>query len=171
MKQMKRKVTNLNKPSQQVKRKTPMRTLIPYESDRWVNDVHSLMNTLWNRGLFDWDMEKVASQHWLPAIDVKEEQNQFLITVDLPGVDTKNIEIALDNNLLTIQGKRDEKKEEQKGAYYRTERKQGYFCRQLTLPQLVKSEGITAKSKQGILTITIPKDSKSTSKKIDIQEE
>jgi HSP20 family protein len=145
-----------------------MNNLIPYEPAKLINDMHTLMENLW-QSTFDVDTVGKKSGQWLPAIDIKDEEDKFLISADLPGVDPKDINISLENNVLTLKGKREEVHEEKKGSFYRMERKQGQFYRQFTLPTAVDSKHIIAKSKQGVLEVTIPKKEKTESKKIEVK--
>ena len=147
-----------------------MKTLVHYEPAKMINDMRNLMENLWE-STFDSDTNRVFSSQWLPAIDIKEEKDKFLIAADLPGVDPKNIEISVENNVLTLKGKREETREETKGSYYRMERTQGQFYRQFTLPSAVDSAHIIAKSKQGVLELTIPKKKQKEVKKIEVKVE
>lgn len=147
-----------------------MKTLIHYEPAKMINDMRNLMENLWE-STFDLDTNRVFTSQWLPAIDIKEEKDKFLIAADLPGVDPKNIEISVENNVLTLKGKREETHEETKGSYYRMERTQGQFYRQFTLPSAVDSAHIIAKSKQGVLELTIPKNKQKEVKKIEVKVE
>jgi HSP20 family protein len=147
-----------------------MKTLIPYEPAKMINDMRNLMENFWE-STFDLDTSRVFSGQWSPAIDIKEEKDKFLISADLPGVDPKDIEISFENNMLTLKGKREETHEESKGSYYRLERSQGQFYRQFTLPAVVDSTHIIAKSKQGVLEVTIPKKEQKEAKKIEVKVE
>src|SRR5688572_12769516 len=133
-----------------------MKTLIPYEPAKMINDMRNLMENFWE-STFDLDTSRAFNVQWSPAIDIKEENDRFLISADLPGVDPTNIEISFENNMLTLKGKREEIHEETRGSYYRTERMQGQFYRQFTFPAAVDSTHIIAKSKQGVLEVSIPK--------------
>jgi len=147
-----------------------MRTLIPYEPAKMVNDMRNLMENLWER-TFDLDSSPTFTGQWLPAIDIKDEKDKFLISADLPGVDPKDIEISFENNVLTLKGKREKTHEETKGSYYRMERMQGQFYRQFTLPAAVDSTHINAKSKKGVLEVIIPKKEQKEAKKIEVKVE
>jgi len=130
------------------------------------------MENLWQR-TFDMDTRTTSGRRgqWLPAIDIREEEDKFLISADLPGVDPKNISISLENNVLTLKGKREEEHEEKKGSFYRMERMQGQFYRQFTLSTAVDNKHISAKSKQGVLEVIIPKIEKTEVKKIEVKVE
>ncbi len=106
---------------------------------------------------------------WAPAVDIKEEAERFLVIADLPGVKKENIQISLENNILTLQGERSYEKNEKQEGYSRIERIQGKFHRQFTLPQTVDGNKISAKYTQGILEIAIPKKEQAVEKRIEIQ--
>lgn len=109
-------------------------------------------------------------EHWTPAVDIKEEKNQYLIHADLPGVNSKDIEVTMDKNVLTIKGERQTKSKESKEGYTRVERFSGSFLRRFTLPDDANYEKIDAKSKDGVLEITIPKkEHHVVSKRIDVK--
>jgi HSP20 family protein len=107
---------------------------------------------------------------WLPSIDVEESDNKINIKAEVPGIDEKDINVTLENNILTIAGeKAEEKKEENKKKnYIFSERRFGSFCRSVTLPEGIKADKIKAKFTKGILDIEIPKDEKAQPKRIQI---
>lgn len=111
---------------------------------------------------------------WAPRVDIKEEELEFVVFADIPGVDPKDIEIEMDGNTLTVKGERNLVKEH-KGKnenYYRIERTSGKFYRQFTLPETIDSTKIMAKSKQGVLAIHLPKATENKhQRKIKVQEE
>ncbi len=147
-----------------------MATLIPYETAKIMNDMRHFMENLWQRSM-DLDVRHVLSNQWLPAVDIEEEYDKFFVTADLPGVDPKDIEISLENNMLILKGKREESFAEKKGTFYRKERMQGKFYRQIALPTTAESKHIIAKSKYGVLEITIPKKDTAEVTKIHIKVE
>jgi len=114
-----------------------------------------------------WD---VNTSDWLPNIDVVEEPNQFIIKADIPGVDPKDIKINMEQNILTIEGERESEHKEKKENFVRYERAKGSFYRRFTLPEAVDADKIRAKSKNGVLEITVPKTNKSISRKIEVEE-
>lgn len=115
-----------------------------------------------------WDT--VATSDWLPNIDVIEEEKQFVIKADVPGVPPKDIKISMNQNVLTIEGERESEHKEKKENFVRYERSKGSFYRRFTLPDMVDPENIVAKSKNGVLEITIPKTNKNISHKIEVEE-
>jgi HSP20 family protein len=108
---------------------------------------------------------------WAPAVDIKEEKDLFLVIADIPGMEKEDINISLENNILTLQGTRSYEKNETQKGFSRTERVLGQFHRQFTLPQSVEGNNITAKYKNGVLEISIPKKQQAIQKRIDIQTE
>jgi len=103
---------------------------------------------------------------WTPAIDIREEDNQFVVEVDIPGVAPKEVELTFENGVLTIQGSREVAERKENDTWYRAERKTGNFVRKLSLPEQVDDEQITANGKDGVLTILLPKKEKAQPKKI-----
>lgn len=106
---------------------------------------------------------------WAPTVDVKEEPDRFLIHADLPGVDAKDIEITLQDGALTISGKRQSEKKEEKSGYVRTERASGEFFRRLMLPDTADAENISARTDKGVLEISIPKREVAKAKRIEVK--
>jgi HSP20 family protein len=94
---------------------------------------------------------------WLPPVDVHEEDHQFVLHVDLPGVDPKAVEITSDQGVLTVRGKRDEARRESRDGYRRVERITGEFQRRFSLPETADVQNIKAKVANGVLEVTIPK--------------
>ena len=111
----------------------------------------------------------IVTSHWVPAVDVKEEDTQFIITADIPGVDPKDIEVTAENNMLTIKGERKTESEEEKEGYKRIERSRGTFYRRFSLPDTADVDKIRADSKNGVLQLTIPKRASKQGHKIEVK--
>ena len=103
------------------------------------------------------DNGDVVTSDWAPAVDIKEEDNRFLLVADIPGVDPKDIEIHMEKGILTLKGERESEKKTEREGYKRIEREHGIFYRRFTMPDGVNPEGIEANSKNGVLTVVIPK--------------
>lgn len=105
----------------------------------------------------------------LPAVDVRETESEYLMEVELPGLSEKDVEVKLDNNLLTISSAKDEKKEEKKNGYILRERKASRFSRSFVLPETVDREKIGAEFKSGILHLSFPKVPAAKPKTIEVK--
>jgi HSP20 family protein len=106
-----------------------------------------------------------------PAVDMVEKEKEYEITVELPGMDEKNIELKISNGMLTIKGEKQEQKEEKKKDYFLSERRYGSFERSFRLPDGVDANKIAATIKKGVLTVTLPKtaEAQKPEKKIEVK--
>jgi len=114
------------------------------------------------------DNGNVVTSDWAPAVDIKEEDNRYLITADIPGVDPNEIEIHMEEGILSIKGERESNKEEEKENYKRIERSHGVFYRRFTMPDNSDADKISAKSEHGVLEISIPKKEAAQPRKISV---
>ncbi|AEJ18413.1 Hsp20/alpha crystallin family protein [Gracilinema caldarium] len=105
----------------------------------------------------------------VPAVDVRETDEGYVLEAELPGYDEKSVEVHVDGQVLTIESKKDESKEEKKGSYLIHERYSESFRRSFTLPDDVDSDSITATFKNGLLTLNIKKRPESRRKLIKIE--
>jgi len=115
------------------------------------------------------DNSDVVTSHWRPAVDIKEEEDRFVIYADLPGVDPKDIEITMEQGVLTLKGERSEETKEEREGYKRVERVSGSFYRRFSLPDTADAERIEAEGKNGVLEITLPKLEKLQPRKITVK--
>lgn len=115
-----------------------------------------------------WSEEGWAS--FSPSIDVVETDDAIRVSAELPGLEEKDIELRLDNNMLTIRGEKKHEHEERDAHTYRTERTYGAFQRTVALPTEVKAEDAEAVYRNGVLTITLPKSGDVVSKKIKVKQ-
>lgn len=106
---------------------------------------------------------------WNPRIDIVENDNGYVVSAELPGVQKNEIDIDIKDNTLTISGEKKFEKKEEKDNYLRVERSYGKFQRSLYLDQNVDREKISAKYKDGILQVTLPKKEEATPKKIEVK--
>jgi HSP20 family protein len=117
----------------------------------------------------DNDFSNIVTSHWRPAVDIKEEADRFLITADLPGVDPKDIEITMDNGILTIKGERQSETRDEQEGYKRVERSSGTFYRRFSLPDTADAERIEATGNHGVLEVVLPKHEKVQPRKITVK--
>ena len=107
---------------------------------------------------------------WAPSVDIEEDDDKYKIKADLPGVDKKNIDVKLENGVLSIRGEKQVEKETGKDSkHHRRERFYGTFARSFTLPDAVDAEAVKASYKDGVLTLQIPKMEQAKPKSIDIK--
>lgn len=116
----------------------------------------------------DHDQSHVVTSHWRPAVDIKEEANRFVIMADLPGVDPGDIEITMENGVLSIKGERKSEIRDEKEGYKRVERVSGTFYRRFSLPDSADAERIEAKGKDGVLEVSLPKHEKVQPRRIAV---
>jgi HSP20 family protein len=144
--------------------------LVRYEPWGLVNQLHNELNRLFDRGYAGQDQESgVTASDWIPAVDIKEEDNRFLIHADVPGVDPKEIEITMEDGILTLKGERKSETREERDGYRRVERVSGQFFRRFTLPDTADAEGVSAKGVNGVLEISIPKQPKAQPRRITVK--
>ena len=105
---------------------------------------------------------------WSPALDVYDEKDSLLVKVELPGMKKEDIQINLQNGVLTVSGERKHEFEKKEGETFRSERYFGKFQRSVTLPTQVASDGIKASYKDGVLAIRLPKAEEAKPRQIDV---
>lgn len=116
------------------------------------------------------DSSSSATATWIPAVDIHEFTDRFELYVDVPGVDPNTVELTLEDGVLTLSGERIHKNSKGDGEpqHRRTERSQGLFYRRFVLPDTVDSDKVNAAGKDGVLTVTIPKQAKAMPRRIQI---
>jgi HSP20 family protein len=107
-------------------------------------------------------------RNWMPAVDIREEDERFILAADLPGVERKDVDVTLEDGVLSIRGERNVQTEEKREGFHRRERVHGTFLRQFTLPDTVNAEQISATVKDGVLEVIIPKQDKPEPRKIAV---
>jgi HSP20 family protein len=106
---------------------------------------------------------------WAPALDISERKDAYLVSVELPGVKADDLDITLEDGLLTIQGERQFTSESSEQQYHRVERRYGSFRRSITLPSQVKADAIEASFENGVLEVVVPKAEEAKPKKITVR--
>ena len=110
----------------------------------------------------------MSTTAWNPAVDIFETDNNVVIKAELPGMDSKDIDVKLENNVLMLKGERHFEKETKEENYHRVEREYGIFSRSFSLPTAVNGDKVTAEYKDGVLTIVLPKKEEVKPKPIKI---
>jgi HSP20 family protein len=112
---------------------------------------------------------RATTTAWAPALDISERKDAYLVTVELPGVEADDLDITLEDGLLTIQGERHFAHDSSEQQFHRVERRYGAFRRSITLPAHVMAEGIQASADNGVLQILVPKMEEATPKRIQVR--
>jgi HSP20 family protein len=144
-----------------------MRTITRWEPFRGVNTLQDQFNRLFN-DVFDRKGEESSLTAWAPAVDIYETEHELVVKADLPEVDPKDLDIRVENNILTIRGERKFEKKVNEDNYLRVERAYGSFARSFTLANTVNSDAIKADYQNGVLTLTIPKREEAKPKQIKV---
>ena len=105
---------------------------------------------------------------WAPAVDISENAHELVVKADLPGIDPKELDIRVENNVLTIRGERKFEKKVDQDNYLRVERTYGSFSRSFALANTVNPEGIKADYQNGVLTLVVPKREEAKPKQIKV---
>lgn len=113
--------------------------------------------------------EEGAVSDWVPAVDIVEHKDRFVVRADLPGVDPGAIDVSMDGGILSISGERRAEERSAVDGVQRYERFTGRFYRRFTLPETADAEGITARSSNGILEVAIPKRPEVQARRITVE--
>lgn len=146
--------------------------LIRWEPARELATIQSEMNRLFNtffeapQGAANGQTQ--ALRRWIPAMDLVETDDDFVLRADLPGLTEGDVNIEMEDNVLTVSGERKAEHEERKEGYYRVERASGSFSRSLTLPEGVDPDRVRASFDKGVLEVRIPKPEQRKPRKVTI---
>jgi len=146
--------------------------VVRYEPWNVVSQLQSEINRVFGN-LSDTDSNSATSE-WSPAVDVREFSNRFQLLLDVPGVDPKDVEITLDNGVLTVSGTRSEEKAvgtngAEQPQQQRLERRLGRFHRRFILPDTADADNVNAAGRNGVLEIVIPKQPKAQPRRITVK--
>jgi len=143
--------------------------LTRYEPWQMMNQLHRDLERFFGGNATRNEDSAIATSSWMPAVDIKEEDNRFIIEADIPGVEPREIEIAMESGVLTLRGERKIENQQEGKEYKRVERAYGTFYRRFSLPDSADAEGIAATGKNGVLQITIPKKAVTQPRRITVQ--
>jgi len=142
-------------------------TLSRWEPFRGTANLQEQVNRLFGNVL-ERATEESNLTSWAPAVDIYETEHELVVKADLPEVDPKDLDIRVENNILTIRGERKFEKKVNEDNYLRVERAYGAFSRSFSLANTVNSEAIKADYQNGVLTVTIPKREEAKPKQIKV---
>ena len=138
-----------------------------FEPFRGVTSLQDQINRLFNEAFSRSEEGNLTS--WAPAVDIYETEHELVVKADLPDVKPEDLDIRVENNILTIRGERKFEKKVNEDNYLRVERSYGSFSRSFSLANTVNTEAIKADYKDGVLTLTIPKREEAKPKQIKVQ--
>src|SRR5882724_8431323 len=144
-----------------------MRTLTRWEPIYRTTSLEDQVNRLFS-DVFARKAEEASLTAWAPSVDIYETEHELVVKADLPEVDPKDLDIRVENNILTIRGERKYEKKVEEENYLRVERAYGSFARSFTLANTVNSDAIKAEYQNGVLTLTIPKKEEAKPKQIKV---
>ena len=132
-------------------------------------DLQTSINQLFDQSFGQSVQPGAALNTWTPAVDVYEDENAFLIKIDLPEVNKEDVKVNLNENVLSLAGERRFEHEDKRDGYHRVERSYGQFYRSFTLPPNVNTEAINAEFRDGVLRLTLPKREEAKPKQIEVK--
>lgn len=127
-----------------------------------------LFGQLWNTGVFG-PPPRVFETMWSPALDFSENEKEYIVRLEAPGVPKEDLEVNVEGQVLTISGRRDFEKEEKTEEYFWREREQGRFVRTMQLPTAVDKSKVAATCQDGIMTVRLPKLEASAKTRIPVK--
>ena len=147
--------------------------LVRWDSSRELDTLQGEMNRLF-ASFFDTPTARGgngnggATRRWIPAMDLVETKDDFVLRADLPGIGEDDVSIEIENSVLTISGERTTEHEERHEGYYRVERATGSFARSLSLPEGIDPDAVTAAFDNGVLTVRVPKPVQAKARRVKI---
>jgi HSP20 family protein len=145
-------------------------TLTQFQPFRGVTTLQDQINRLFNE-TFDRSSNEANLTAWAPAVDIYETEHSLVVKADLPDIKPEELDIRVENNILTIRGERKFEKKVNEDNYLRVERSYGSFSRSFSLANTVNTEAIQADYKNGVLTLSIPKREEAKPKQIKVRVE
>jgi HSP20 family protein len=142
--------------------------VVRWEPFRELMTLQDRMNRLFHETRTRNDEDWALGGSWAPAVDIFEKDGNIVLKAELPGLDPKDVDIRVENNVLTLRGERRFENEVQQEAYHRVERSYGSFSRSFTLPSVVDTGNIKAEYKDGVLRVTLPKREEAKPRQIQI---
>ena len=147
-------------------------TIVRWDPFRDLDSIQDELNRLFGRTFTGAEaIRPAAVGSWMPSMDVFETEDKIVATVELPGIDPDDVEVAVEDFTLTISGTREFSSEVKEESFHRIERRYGSFSRAITLPQTTDTEKVEAAFDKGVLTVEVPKVEKAKPKKIQIKAE
>ncbi len=145
-----------------------MTVLTRWDPYREFSSVQDRLNRLFNASFNEGRDESLATSTFAPAVDVYEDEHHITLKIEVPGIEEKDIDVRIENNILSIHGERKFEKEEKEENYRRIERQYGSFTRTFTLPNTVDTESVSANYEKGVLKVKLAKKAEAKPKQIKV---
>lgn len=145
-----------------------MPTVTRWDPFRGLTSLQEQMNRLFEDTLFRGRTDDSALTTWAPPVDIYETENELVVKADLPDVNEKDLDVRVENNILTIRGERKFEQTVSEDNYLRIERAYGSFSRSFSLANTVNTEAIKAEYRNGVLTVRVPKREEAKPKQIKV---
>ena len=146
-----------------------MTVLTRWDPFREFNTLQDRMNRLFRDNYGDGRDEALTTSNFAPPVDVYEDEHNITLKIEVPGIEEKDIDVRIENNTLTVHGERKFEEKTDRENYHRVERHYGEFRRSFNVPLYVNAARINAEFKDGVLTITLPKNEEARPKQINVK--
>jgi HSP20 family protein len=150
----------------------PFRAPALWDPIRELEEMQKRLSSLLGRRwplLRDSGEEEFTVTEWSPPVDIAEDDKEYTVKAELPGLNKENIKVSVEGGVLSIAGERNVEKEEKNKKYHRIERSYGSFTRSFTLPDDASGEKVSAEFKDGVLKVHLPKEEKAKSKSVEVK--
>jgi len=146
-------------------------SLVRYEPWGLFNQLHSDLDRMLDSRLrrAGDDGDQLATSDWVPAVDIREEDQRYVIHADVPGVKAEDIQVDMEDGVLSIRGERQTESSDEREGYKRVERVRGSFYRRFSLPDTADADAISARCNDGVLEVVIPKQARILPKRIKVE--
>jgi len=142
--------------------------IIRWDPYRDVVTLRERMNRLFDDAFSSREQGDLTAGTWSPSVDIHEKDKELVLTAEIPGVKEEDVDVEIEDNVLTLRGKKEFEKETKEEDYHRIERSYGSFYRSFTLPTNVDRDKIEANFDDGLLRITMPKKPELKPKKVNV---
>ena len=143
--------------------------LVPWRPFGELGSIRSEMDRLWNRFFSETPFPRTFTEEWLPSVDISETKDNFIVKAELPGLESKDVNVSISGGLLIIKGEKKKEEEEKDEHHHYVERYSGSFQRVFQLPTAVKGNKVEATFDKGVLKVTLPKVEEAKKKEIEIK--
>jgi HSP20 family protein len=143
--------------------------IVKYDPFRDLRTLQDEMNRLFSGTFSRGSQDEVLRGAWSPSVDIFENKNEIVLEAELPGMTAEDVNISIENNVLTLHGERKFEKKDESDNFHRVERSYGSFTRSFTLPPTVSSENANAEFNNGVLRLTLAKREEAKPRRIEIK--